>query len=88
MKIQDITKLQEANGVSELQELINTGTAWKLEGSVGRAAMDALRSGACMLPETAHRYYWGNRIPSRHEVKEGTQGSLQNCISYWEGVEV
>lgn len=88
MKIQDITKLQEANGVSKLQELINTGTAWKLEGSVGRAAMIALRSGACMLPETAHSDYYGNRIPARHEVKEGSMGSLQNCIAFWEGFKI
>ena len=29
----------------ELQDLINSGTAWKLEGSVGRAAMEAIEAG-------------------------------------------
>jgi hypothetical protein len=33
----------------DLQDLINDGTAWKLEGSVGRAAMECINSGICIL---------------------------------------
>lgn len=58
-----------------LQQLINSGTVWSLQGSYGRGAMDALESGFVMLgKEPAHDYY-GNRIPSRSEVKDGTKGS-------------
>jgi len=32
-----------------MQRAINSGVAWKMQGSYGRAAMDALESGACML---------------------------------------
>lgn len=87
MKISQITKLQKAAGMYELQQLIKTGTAWRLEGSVGRAAMDALRSGACYLPTTAYRDYYGNRVPSRNDLKDGTTGTLGNAKAFWSRVE-
>jgi hypothetical protein len=59
------------------QQLINTGTAWRLEGSVGRTAMDLIESGRCALGEEGHRDYWGNYVPSRHEVEPGTKGSIE-----------
>lgn len=58
-----------------MQELINTGVAWRLEGSVGREAMAMIESGDCMLGDQSHRDYYGNYIPSRYEVKPGTKGS-------------
>ena len=61
----------------ELQELIDSGAAWKLEGSVGRAAMEAIEAGVCILGEEGHYDYWGNYVPSRYEVKPGTKGSLE-----------
>ena len=61
----------------DLQELINSGDAWRLEGSVGRAAMDAIRAGECVLGESGCRDYWGNYVPSRHEVQPGTPGSIE-----------
>jgi len=63
--------------MNDLQGLIDSGMAWRLEGSVGRAAMDAIESGACVLGEVGHRDYWGNYIPSRHEVEPGTKDSLE-----------
>jgi hypothetical protein len=57
------------------QDLVNTGMAWKLEGSVGRAAMDLIESGQIMLGEEGHRDYYGSWVPSRHEVLPGTKGS-------------
>lgn len=58
-----------------MQALINTGTVWSLPGSYGRAAMAALEAGDVMLGTEPGRDYWGNRIPARHEVQEGTKGS-------------
>ena len=58
-----------------LQGLINSGT-WGLEGSVGRAMMDAIDNGEAILGKEPARTYWGNRIPSRYEVQDGTPGSL------------
>lgn len=39
--------------------------------------MDAIKAGACMLGKAPARDYYGNRIPSRDEVQEGTKGSYQ-----------
>lgn len=61
--------------VRQMQALINSGMAWRLEGSYGRAAMAALEAGACMLGLESVQDYWGNRVPSRSEVKAGTKGS-------------
>jgi hypothetical protein len=58
-----------------LQELIDSGQAWQLEGSIGRECMDCIESGDCILGEVAHTDYWGNRVPSRHDVLPGTLGS-------------
>ena len=58
-----------------VQRAINSGM-WSLEGSYGRAMMDAIRSGRCLLGPAAARDYYGNVIPSRDDVKEGTMGSI------------
>lgn len=60
---------------SAIQRLINSGSAWSFQGSYGRMMMDTIESGICMLGTSPARDYWGNRIPSRDEVKAGTKGS-------------
>lgn len=65
----------EEEYIAAYQELVNTGQAWQLEGSVGREAMALLTAGRIMLGEEGHRDYWGNYVPSRHEVEPGTKGS-------------
>lgn len=60
----------------QLQGQINSGIVWRL-GSLGRAAMDAISAGHCMLGLTGKQDYWGNYIPSRDQVKAGTKGSYQ-----------
>lgn len=60
-----------------LQELVNTGQAWRMEGSVGRAAMDAIEAGQIALGHDGHHDYWGNYVPARHEVEPGTKGSVE-----------
>ena len=70
--------------LDDLQGLIDSGMAWRLEGSVGRAAMDAIENGACILGEVGHRDYWGNYIPSRHEVEPGTKGSIEYALALQE----
>lgn len=67
--------LTQEEYVEQMQALIDSGTAWRLEGSVGRAAMALIEEGYCMLGEQAHTDYWGNRVPSRYEVLAGTKGS-------------
>ena len=67
----------EEDFIAAYQELINTGQAWNMEGSVGRQAMALIENGICALGESDHRDYYGNHIPSRDQVQEGTKGSVQ-----------
>lgn len=83
MNISTIYRLQREFGYAELQEAINTGLAWKMEGAYGRDAMNALEQGICLLPTTPHRDAYGNRIPARNEIKEGSKGSFQNAVNFW-----
>ena len=87
MNYQTIKKLQKTYGYDQMQEMINTGTAWKMEGAFGRSAMSTLETGACMLPKEAYYDYYGNRVPSRDELKKGTKGTYQNCVSFWSKVD-
>jgi hypothetical protein len=81
MNLSDIHAIETDDDTTEegyylaLQRAINSGTAWSFQGSYGRAMMDAIKAGACMLGKTPARDYYGNRIPSRDEVQEGTKGS-------------
>lgn len=61
----------------ELQELIDSGDAWRLEGSIGRQCMAAIEDGRCTLGPVGHRDYYGNYVPAIHEVKPGTKGSAE-----------
>ena len=63
--------------VKEAQKLIDSGDAWRLEGSVGRWCMDLIKSGYCMLGKVGHKNYYGGYVPSRFEVEAGTKGSVQ-----------
>lgn len=58
-----------------VQSAINSGNAWSFQGSYGRLMMDAIESGYCMLGRTPCRDYWGNLIPARDDVEDGTKGS-------------
>jgi hypothetical protein len=79
-----IKKLQKVNGFYEMQQMINNGMAWKMEGSVGRQAMYLLEVGACMLPKKTHRDFYGNMIPSRDDLKAGTKGTYKNTVSFYQ----
>ena len=63
--------------VETYQELVNTGTAWRLEGHVGRTAMAMIEAGQIALGVEGHRDYYGNYVPSRTEVEPGTKGSVE-----------
>ncbi len=83
MNFKKVEKLQLELGYSNMQSMINTGIVWKMEGTMGREAMSLLNSGACMLPKESKLDYYGNRIPSRYDVKSGTAGSFKNSVRYY-----
>lgn len=60
---------------ASIQRAINSGM-WGLQGSYGRTMMEAIESGYCLLGRSRARDYYGNTIPSRDDVQEGTKGSL------------
>lgn len=58
------------------QRMINTGDIWSLQGSYGRAARELIDGGWCVLGEHQTTDYYGNFVPSRYQVTEGTPGSI------------
>ena len=72
----------EIDGVEALQRAINSGMAWSFQGCYGRAMMAAIDDGLCMLGTQPARDYWGNRIPSRTEVKPGAKGSREYVVAH------
>jgi hypothetical protein len=87
MTYSKILKMQKDHGLTEMQEMIFSGQCWKMEGSVGRAAMSHLNQVSCMLGLKVRHDYYGNRIPSRKEVKAGSKGSYELCRKFWERVD-
>jgi hypothetical protein len=83
MNWRSIKVLQKEYHIVEMQTMIDSGQVWLWEGSYGRTAMDYLESGLCMLPKKAHKDYYGNRVPSRDDIKAGTKGSYKNCFDFW-----
>lgn len=80
LTLNDINTIESDEDATEeeyflsIQRAINSG-AWSLQGSYGRTMMDAINAGRCVLGRTRARDYWGNTIPSRDDVKQGTKGS-------------
>ena len=68
-------EINEADYYESIQRAINSGSAWSLQGSYGRAMMEAINAGKCLLGLKAARDYYGNTIPSRLQVKDYTKGS-------------
>jgi hypothetical protein len=84
MKLTEIRKLQIEYGFDKMQNIIDTGAVWLMEGSMGREAMHLLEVGACFLPNKQRRGYYGNIIPSRSELQNGSKGTILNTIRFYE----
>ena len=87
MKYSQLVRMQKDHGFWDDQQQINSGQVWKMEGSQGRHAMDLLSSGACMLPKTHYHDYYGNRVPSRDDLKSGTKGTFKNSVKFYENID-
>lgn len=63
--------------IAGYQDLIDSGMAWKLEGHVGRTAMDLINAGLCTLGDEGHRDFYGNYVPSKHDLIPGAPGTQE-----------
>jgi hypothetical protein len=86
MKLQDVYNIEgdaesEEEYFTSIQRAINSLEAWKFQGSYGRAMMNAIQGGHCMLGRHDTHDYYGNHIPSRDQVKDGTPGSKGYVVS-------
>lgn len=62
--------------VAIYQAWIDSGTAWRLEGSVGREAFRLIDEGYCVLGPERVTDYWGNVVPAHTDIEDGYPGSL------------
>lgn len=84
MSMKEIRRLQIELGYDKMQNIIDTGMVWHMDGSMGREAMELLRVGACFLPNKPYRDAYGNRVPSRNDLAKGSLGTLENAIQFYE----
>jgi len=61
--------------IAAMQSLIDSGMAWHMEGSIGRACMDAIKTGYCTVGKQSHTGAYGQHIPAINELEKGTQGT-------------
>lgn len=87
LTIEQIRELQKGYRVTTTQESIESGQCWKMEGSVGRFAMTCLEAGICFLGDVPRYDYYGNFVPPRGMVEEGSKGSLLNAQNFWQMVQ-
>ena len=70
--------------IEHMQDWIDKGYAWSMEGAVGREAMRGLESGMYFLPNQSFTNPYGQHIPSREEIRIGTEGSLDNAYDFYQ----
>lgn len=70
--------------IQQIQEWIDKGYAWSMEGAVGREAMRGLESGMYFLPNQSFTNPYGQHTPSREEIRIGTEGSLDNSYDFYQ----
>jgi hypothetical protein len=73
--IEGNVETDDATFYAALQRAINTGEAWKFQGSYGRTMMAAIEAGFCLLGLLPAEDAYGNPIPDRDEVQPGSKGS-------------
>jgi hypothetical protein len=68
-------EMNQKEEIAFFQKIIDNGQAWKLQGCYGRQAMELIEAGLCTLGKQGRLDAYGNYIPSKTEVKEGSKGS-------------
>ena len=79
--LDDVENIECVNDVDEseyyrsIQRAINDGL-WNMQGSYGRAMMEAIENGYCLLGKKQFIDYYGNIIPSRFQVLSSSKGGI------------
>jgi hypothetical protein len=68
--------MKVSDNIRSLQESINSGLCWQLDAA-GREAMRAIDDGLCMVGHEATKDYYGNRVPGRYMLQQGTKGTFE-----------
>jgi len=87
MNYQQLKAKQKEFNLDHYQDMVNNGSIWSSQGSTGRFFMDLLNTGVLILPKKATYDYYGNRIPSRDDLKQGTKGTFQNAVNFWSNMD-
>lgn len=66
---------------TDLQRMVNSGQAWRMEGTFGRGVMAMIENGALMLGVKGLRDFYGSYVPGRDEVQPGTKGSRDYVVA-------
>lgn len=74
-------RLDVQETIEFIQDLIDSGQAWTMQGSYGHTAMAMIRSGQCLLGPVGHQDAYGNYVPSRDEVQPGSPGSQEFVLN-------
>jgi hypothetical protein len=78
-----IKELQKQFGYQLIQDLINSGEAWRIGGTSTRKCKEALKSGACHLPQHSIKVNIFVTVPSRYEIEDNDPGSIKRSKEYW-----
>lgn len=77
----DVMPAETKEWLAAWQAMINRGSVWgATSGSIGRQADQLIQEGYCLLGHEPTIDWLKQRIPSRHEVKDGTEGSPGHVI--------
>jgi len=79
--LEGLVEVDEDTYFKTIQRAINEGSAWRFQGSYGRAMMSSIESGRCMLGLTSFEDAYGNLIPSRSDIQPGSKGSREFVVA-------
>lgn len=83
MNERKIKELQKQFNYQEIQDLINSGEAWRIGGETTKKCKKALRSGACHLPYHSIKINIFVTVPSRYQVSANEYGSMHRSKEFW-----
>ncbi len=79
--LEGLVEVDEDTYFKTIQRAINEGSAWRFQGSYGRAMMSSIESGRCMLGLASFEDAYGNLIPSRSDIQPGSKGSREFVVA-------